>query len=601
MHRSYAMPFGARVETGGTRFRLWAPDVGSVALHLPGRADIAMAKDGDGWAEAFVPGMGAGARYGFRVGDQVVPDPASRYQPDDVHALSEVIDPEAFPWSDGGWSGRSWEEAVIYELHVGTFTPEGTYRAALGKLDYLADLGVTAIELMPLAEFPGGRGWGYDGVLPYAPEASYGRPEDLKALVDEAHGRGLMVLLDVVYNHFGPEGNYLHASARRFFTGRHHTPWGEAINYDGADARPVREFIIGNALYWLEEYHLDGLRLDAVHAIKDDSAKTVLEELAERAHATFPGRQIHLVLENDDNAAHLLSRDGKGRPRHYTAQWNDDIHHALHRLLTNEAGGYYRDYAPHPAPYLVRCLTEGFAYQGEESEHRNGARRGEPSRHLPPTAFVSFLQNHDQIGNRALGERIDALASLPMVHAATALLLLAPQVPLLFQGEEWGASTPFLYFCDFGPDLAQAVRDGRQREFAHFPQFQGKNAAKVPDPVEAGTFAASKLDWSEATRPPHAHRLRTMRELLSIRRREIAPRLVGMAGGTATAEMFGPLAFRVRWRLGDGSMLNLIANFSAVPLPGIVPGEGRLLYSTYGGVGALPAWGVDWILDDGGS
>lgn len=530
----------------------------------------------------------------------MVPDPASRHQPEDVHALSEVIDPEAFQWGDEDWRGRPWEEAVVYELHVGTFTDEGTFAAARDKLDYLADLGVTAIELMPLSEFPGTRGWGYDGVLHFAPEASYGGPDDLKAFVDAAHARGMMVLLDVVYNHFGPEGNYLHVSAKRFFTHRHHTPWGQAVNYDGKHAGPVREFVIENALYWLTEYHMDGLRLDAVHAIQDDSPKTVLEELAERARAACGDRPIHLVLENDDNAAHLLSRDGRGRPRHYTAQWNDDIHHALHRLLTNEAGGYYRDYAPDPMAHLVRCLTDGFAYQGEESEHRNGARRGEPSRQLPPTAFVSFLQNHDQIGNRALGERIDALAPWPAVHAATALLLLAPQVPLLFQGEEWGASTPFLYFCDFGPDLAKKVREGRRHEFAQFPQFRGAGANKVPDPVAPETFVRSKLDWSEAPKPPHAHRLREVRELLAIRRRELAPRLAGMAGGTASAEMLGARAFKVAWRLGDDSILTVIANFSAVPLPGVVPGGGRLLYSTYGGVGALPAWAVDWFLDDGG-
>lgn len=599
MQRSHAMRFGTAIEGGGTRFRLWAPDCGAVTLHLPEYGDRPMAKDAEGWAEVLVPGVGAGARYGFRVGELTVPDPASRYQPDDVHHQSEVVDPNAYEWSDDGWKGRPWEEAVLYELHVGTFTAEGTFQAVIGKLDYLVELGVTAIELMPLAEFPGTRGWGYDGVLPFAPEASYGRPEDLKALIDAAHGKGLMVLLDVVYNHFGPEGNYLHATARRFFTSRHHTPWGQAINYDGADAGPVRAFVIDNALFWLEEYHFDGLRLDAVHAIVDDSEKTVLEELAERARAAFPDRHIHLVLENDDNAAHLLSRDGKGRPRHYTAQWNDDVHHALHRLLTNETGGYYRDYAPDPMTHLVRCLTEGFAYQGEESEHRQGARRGEPSRHLPPAAFVSFLQNHDQIGNRALGERIDKLAPLPAVHAATALLLLSPQPPMLFQGEEWGASTPFLYFCDFGPELARSVREGRKREFAHFPQFQGKGAAKIPDPVDPATFARSKLDWSEAAGQPHAHRLRNVRELLSIRRRELAPRLGGMAGGAAAHEMLGARAFKAWWRLGDGTTLTVIANFSAVPLPGVVPGAGRLLYSTYGGIGALPAWGVDWFLDDG--
>ena len=600
MRRVHVMPFGTTMDGGATRFRLWAPDCGDVALHIPGRADIAMDRQADGWVEASVPGAGAGTRYGFRVGGLVVPDPASRYQPDDVHALSEVVDPLAFEWGDDQWPGRPWEEAVIYELHVGTFTEEGTFAAARAKLDYLAELGVTAIELMPLAEFPGARGWGYDGVLPFAPESSYGHPDDLKALVDAAHARGLMVLLDVVYNHFGPEGNYLHATAKRFFTRRHHTPWGQAINYDGRDAGPVREFFIHNALYWLTEFHMDGLRLDAVHAIKDDSAKSVLEELAERARAACGDRPIHLVLENDHNAAHLLGRDGKGRPRHYTAQWNDDIHHAAHRLLTDENGGYYRDYAPDPLAHLVRCLTDGFAYQGEASEHRGGVRRGEPSRHLPPTAFVSFLQNHDQIGNRALGERIDRLAPWPAVHAATALLLLAPQVPLLFQGEEWGAGTPFLYFCDFGPELARKVRDGRRHEFAHFPQFQGAGAKAVPDPVAPETFALSRLDWAEAATPPHAHRLREVRQLLALRRREVAPRLAGMAGGTAAAQMLGARAFRIDWRLGDDSALSVIANFSAVPLPGIVPGGGRLLYSTYGGVGALPAWGLDWYLDDGG-
>ncbi|MBX9634036.1 MAG: malto-oligosyltrehalose trehalohydrolase [Magnetospirillum sp.] len=595
------MPFGTTLEPGGTRFRLWAPDCDGVALHRPGHPDLPMVKDGDGWAEILVAEAGAGTRYGFRVGGLTVPDPASRHQPDDVHHLSEVIDPAAYEWADGDWAGRPWEDAVLYELHVGSFTAEGSFQAAMAKLDYLADLGVTALSLMPVAEFPGGRGWGYDGVLPYAPEASYGRPEDLKALVDAAHARGLMVLLDVVYNHFGPDGNYLHVTARRFFTERHHTPWGQAINYDGADAGAVREFIIHNALYWLEEFHLDGLRLDAVHAIVDDSPKTMLEELAERARADFPGRHIHLVLENDDNSAHLLSRDGKGRPRHYTAQWNDDVHHALHRLLTDEAGGYYRDYAPNPMTHLVRCLTEGFAYQGEVSEHRGGVRRGEPSRQLPPAAFVGFLQNHDQIGNRALGERIDRLAPLPAVHAATALLLLNPQPPMLFQGEEWGASTPFLYFCEFSGDLAKSVRQGRRREFAHFPQFHGRNAAKIPDPVNPRSFAKSKLDWGEAVQPPHAHRLREVRSLLSIRRRELAPRLAGMGGGSATAEMLGARAFKIRWRLGDDSTLTVIVNFTAVPLPGIVPGDGRLLYSTYGGVGALPAWGVDWYLDDRGN
>lgn len=597
MRRRHAMPFGSTVEPGGTRFRLWAPDAADLALHVAGRGDVAMERHPDGWAEAFVAGVGAGARYGYKVGGPTVPDPASRFQPDDVHRLSEVIDPEAHEWSDAGWRGRPWEEAVIYELHVGTFTPEGTFLAAIGRLDALVDLGVTAVELMPVADFPGARGWGYDGVLLYAPDAAYGRPEDLKALVDACHRRGLMVFLDVVYNHFGPEGNYLHATARRFFTDRHHTPWGQAVNYDGADAGPVRDFVIHNALYWLEEYHFDGLRLDAVHAIVDDSPRTVLVELAERVRAAFPGREIHLVLENDDNDAGLLARDGAGRPLLYTAQWNDDIHHAAHRLLTGEAGGYYRDYGPEPVAHLCRCLAEGFAYQGEPSEHRGGADRGRPSAHLPPAAFVSFLQNHDQIGNRALGERLDALAPKQSVRAVTALMLLAPMPPLLFQGEEWAASTPFLYFCDFEPGLAKAVRQGRRREF---PEFQGRAASRIPDPVAARTFQRSKLAWDERERQPHVERLRLVRELLTLRRREIAPRLAGMTGAEpAACTTIGPRAFRAEWTLGDGGRLSVVANLSAVPLPGVVPGDGRLLYSTYGGIGAVPAWGVDWFLNEG--
>lgn len=585
--RRHPMPFGATTEPGGVLFRLWAPDAQPV-LTILGHGEFAMDRDPQGWAEAFVPGIGAGVRYGFKVGGLTVPDPASRRQAEGVHGLSEVIDPELYAWSDHGWTGRGWHEAVIYELHVGTFTPQGTFTAAIGRLDDLVALGVTAIELMPVAQFPGARGWGYDGVLLFAPHAAYGRPEDLKALIEAAHVRGLMVFLDVVYNHFGPEGNYLHAYAKRFFTDRHHTPWGQAVNYDGADAGPVRDFVIHNALYWLEEFHFDGLRLDAVHAIIDDSAETVLEELARRVRAALPGRRIHLVLENDGNAAHLL---GPGR---FDAQWNDDIHHAFHRTLTAESTGYYGDYGPEPVAHLARCLAEGFAYQGEPSEHRGGARRGEPSAHLPPTAFVAFMQNHDQIGNRALGERIDHLAQEAAVRAVTSLLLLSPQIPLLFQGEEWGATSPFLYFCDVGPDLAQAVRDGRRRE------FPGRHAKSIPDPVDPATFARSKLDWSERSLEPHGKRLQMVQDLLDVRRREIVPRLAGMTGAERSAcTTLAPRAFRAEWDLADGSMLAVIANLTPVPLPGIVPGDGRLVYSTYGGIGALPAWGVDWFVVEG--
>ena len=588
------MPFGAQVEAGGVRFRLWAPDAAAVALRIDGQADRPMPVAADGWAELLVPGLGAGARYGFVVGDLVVPDPASRHQPDGVHRLSAVVDPGAYDWQDGAWRGRDWSEAVVYELHVGTFTPEGTFRAVLSRLDYLAELGVTAIELMPVADFPGRRGWGYDGVLPYAPHGAYGRPEDLKALIDAAHARGLMMLLDVVYNHFGPEGNYLHATARRFFTDRHHTPWGQAVNYDGADARPVREFVIHNALYWLEEFHFDGLRLDAVHAIVDESRPGLLDELAVRVRARFPDRPVHLVVENDRNESRLLARGEAGAPVLYTAQWNDDIHHAWHRMLTGEAGGYYRDYAPDPLDHLGRCLAEGFAYQGEASEHRGGAPRGQPTAGLPPGAFVAFLQNHDQIGNRALGERLDALAPAAAVEAALAVLLLSPQPPLLFMGEEWGAATPFLFFCDLGPDLAQAVRRGRRHEFAGFPQFHGAGARRIPDPLATRTAARSRLDWREAGRSPHAGRLALVRHLLALRRREVAPRLAGAAGGRV--RRVGERGLDCAWRLGDGAVLTVRANLGDRPQDWDGPAAGRRLYGSTAAGAPLPAWGVDWHL-----
>ncbi|MBY0396522.1 MAG: malto-oligosyltrehalose trehalohydrolase, partial [Thermoleophilia bacterium] len=396
---------------------------------------------------------------------------------------------------DAAWRGRPWHETVLYELHLGTFTPEGTFRAAIDKLDHLVDLGVTAVELMPVSDFPGRWNWGYDGVLPFAPDSAYGRPEDLKALVDAAHERGLMVFLDVVYNHFGPEGNYLGAYARSFFTDRHHTPWGEAINVDGPDSPVVRDFFIHNALYWIEEFHLDGLRFDAVHAIPDDSDKPFLEELAERVAALTGGRRhVHLVLENDDNAARFLERDGTG-PRWFTAQWNDDLHHALHAAASGEAGGYYADYAGDPAK-LARALAEGFAFPGDPSAYRAGEPRGEPSAHLPATAFVGFLQNHDQIGNRALGERITAIAPPEAVRAATAISLLGPQIPLLFMGEEWAAPQPFPFFADFGGDLADAVRDGRRAEFAGFPAFQDPASRdRIPDPAAEATVRSATLDW----------------------------------------------------------------------------------------------------------
>ena len=424
MNRVHQMPFGATaLAGGGVRFRLWAPAAHTVELLLHADREpepIVMQPLGGGWYETTSAQAGHGTRYAYRIdGKLVVPDPASRHNPQDVHGASEVIDPARFDWAETDWAGRAFEEAVFYELHVGTFTEAGTFSAIAERLDELVDLGITAIELMPVADFPGRRGWGYDGVLSYAPKSGYGHPDDLRRLVQAAHSRGLMVFLDVIYNHFGPDGNYLHAYAPLFFSTRHHTPWGQAINFDGDGSRNVRDFFIHNALYWLEEYDIDGLRLDAVHAILDDSEPDILVELAE-AVRTGPGaeRPRHLVLENDNNAAHYLVRTAELAPKWYAAQWNDDLHHVLHVLVTGEADGYYGDYADHPLQYLGRCLTEGFAYQDDPSEYRDGVRRGEHSSHLPPTAFVNFLQNHDQIGNRAFGERLSVLADDAGLHLA---------------------------------------------------------------------------------------------------------------------------------------------------------------------------------------
>ncbi|HSE01217.1 MAG TPA: malto-oligosyltrehalose trehalohydrolase [Burkholderiales bacterium] len=567
MQRRHRMPFGAEtLAEGRCRFRLWAPSAREVALLRAAPERVApMAALGDGWWER-IETAPAGTRYRYRIdGELQVPDPASRCNPEDVHGPSEVVDPAAFEWNDGDWRGRPWEDVALYELHVGTFSPEGTFAGVEARLDYLVELGVTAIELMPVADFPGRRGWGYDGVLPFAPDTAYGRPEDLKRLIAQAHARGLMVFLDVVYNHFGPEGNFLHAYASQFFTERHHTPWGAAINFDGPDARPVRDFFIHNALYWLEEYHFDGLRLDAVHAILDESTPDILVELAETVRRG-PGRErhVHLVLENDRNQARYLARAPDGTARRYDAQWNDDVHHAFHVLLTGESDGYYADYAEDSTRLLGRCLAEGYAYQGDVSRFRGRRARGEPSASLPPAAFVSLLQNHDQVGNRAFGERLVALADEAALRAATVAWLLAPAPPLLFMGEEFGAATPFLYFCDFTGELATAVREGRRREFAHFERFADPAArALIPDPNDPGTFQRSRLDWNCIGQQRHSRWLALYQRLLAVRRGQITPRLAGIRGHAGRFQVLGDGALAVEWRLGDGRGLELWLNLSA--------------------------------------
>jgi maltooligosyltrehalose trehalohydrolase len=582
MKRHHEVPFGAELSRDGVRFRVWAPRAAAVAVRLEGDqpADLPMERDAAGAFVLTTPVARPGMRYRYVVDGKSYPDPASRRQPQGVHGPSEIVDPLAYEWNDQEWHGRRWDEVVLYELHLGTFSETGDFAGAVRHLDHLTRLGVNAVELMPVAEFPGARNWGYDGVFQYAPCSRYGCPEDLKALVEACHDRGLAVLLDVVYNHFGPEGNYLPALAPDFFTERGATPWGAAIAFAGPHSAAVREFFIHNALYWLEEYHFDGLRFDAVHAIYDDSRPEILDEIGATVRRLVRDREIHLVLENDRNEARrLLRRDG--RPKTFTAQWNDDLHHALHVLITGETAGYYRDYAADPAAHLGRALAEGFAYQGEPSPFRDGKPRGEGSAELPPTAFVAFLQNHDHVGNHPFGTRLAVRAPEAALHAGLAILLLSPQIPMLFMGEEWASRRPFAFFCDFEPGLAQSVREGRRREFAHFPAFQDEVARdRIPDPTAEATFLMSKLDWTEPSQPEYARWLARYRALIDLRRREIMPRLAGTSGFAGRWRRLGSAAVMVEWRLGDNARLMLAANFSERPVAPPDLAEGwRLLYA----------------------
>ena len=580
--------FGPKLGPNGVSFRLWAPGAKRVDLVLDQPRPLSRGEDG--WFSGEIAGVKAGTRYKFRIDDEIdVPDPASAFQPDDIPGPSEVIDHTAYRWRAADWRGRPWQDTVTIETHVGTFTEQGTYRAMIERLDHLVDTGITALELMPLADFAGRRNWGYDGVLWYAPDSAYGRPEDLKALIDEAHLRGLMVFLDVVYNHFGPEGNYLGRYAPSFFT-EAQTPWGSAIDYR---VKQVSDFAIENAVYWLQEYRFDGLRLDAVHAIPEQGETSMLEGLSRAvgALAAGTGRHIHLMLENDDNAARLL--DAGQDPPHgkYRAQWNDDYHHAWHVLLTGEIHGYYSDYLKAPAQDIARALGSGFVYQGEHSVHRDGKPRGEPSGALSPTAFVNFLQNHDQIGNRALGDRLESNADPRAVEAALAITLLAPMVPMLFMGEEWGSQKPFPFFCDFHGDLAEAVRQGRRREFAG---AYAKYGEEIPDPLEASTAQSAVIDWGARETTPGRERLELVRNLLTMRRTHIVPRLSGAGFGQAHAADNGLLT--ADWRMGDGAPLRLTANLSAHELTHADGEAGKVFW----GIDAehpMPPWSVRWRLD----
>jgi len=492
-------------------FRVWAPAAGRVDLVL-GDARHAMARAPGGWWESGLEAA-PGTDYAFSLdGGPPLPDPRSPWQPHGVHGASRTVDPRAFPWTDAGWRGFHLPSAVLYELHVGTFTPEGTFDAAIDRLDALVELGVTAVELLPVAQFPGRHGWGYDGVDLCAPHESYGGPAGLARLVDACHARGRGVLLDVVYNHLGPDGNYLRQFGP-YFTDRYHTPWGDAVNLDGAGSDEVRALFLDNACQWLRDYHVDGLRIDAVHAFFDRSAVHFLEALAVRAEALSHalGRPLWLVAESDLNDPRLVrSRDAGGYGLH--ASWSDDFHHALHAALTGERGGYYEDFGG-LAP-VARALERVYVYDGRYSPHRDRTH-GRPATGLPGTRFLGYLQNHDQVGNRARGERTSHLLSPGRLAVGAALVLAAPFVPMLFQGEEWGASTPFPYFCDHAdPELARAVREGRRREFAAF----GWDPEAIPDPGDPATFASAKLRWDERDRSPHRALLAWHCELIALRR-----------------------------------------------------------------------------------
>jgi maltooligosyltrehalose trehalohydrolase len=492
--------------------RVWAPNAHEVTLHSSDQV-LAMTKAAGGWWHVDAPFVQHGVDYAFAVdGNGPFPDPRSPWQPNGIHGFSRWVDHSLFGWTDAGWQQPPLGSAVIYELHLGTFTPEGTCEAAISRLDHLVALGITHVELMPVSQFSGDRGWGYDGVDLYAPHQAYGGPEGLKRLVDACHQRGLAVLLDVVYNHLGPAGNYLNQFGP-YFTDRYATPWGEAINFDEQDSREVRQFFIDNAAMWLQDYHFDGLRIDAVHAILDTSATHFLEALASAVKnlEAALGRHLVLIAESDLNDPRVIRSPAVGGYGIH-AQWNEDFHHALHAVLTGETQGYYKDFGT--LGQLAKVLTRGLAYDGIYSAYRRRCH-GRPATGICGTRFVGCLQNHDQVGNRALGERTSRLLSPGLLKIGAALVMTSAFVPMLFQGEEWGAATPFLYFTDHQESgLGEAVKKGRRKEFAAFG-WEGQN---IPDPQAEDTFVTSRLNWDELQQDAHNQMLAWHQSLIALRR-----------------------------------------------------------------------------------
>jgi maltooligosyltrehalose trehalohydrolase len=549
---------------GRCRFLVWVPLVQRVDVHIvsPGELTVPLKKDERGYHRGTVDGVMPGSLYFYRLDDQRErPDPASRCQPHGVHGPSQVVDTD-FPWRDGSWSGLPLEEYIIYELHVGTFTQEGTFEAIIPYLEELSGLGITALELTPVAQFPGNRNWGYDGVYPFAVQHSYGGPDGLKSLVDTCHRKGLAIVLDVVYNHFGPEGNYI-ADFGPYFTDRYKTPWGAAINFDGPYSDEVRRFFIENALYWLTDFHIDALRLDALHAIMDVSAYTFLEELSQAFHreAKALKRKAYLIGESTANDARLIKPQELGGYG-LDAQWNDDFHHSLHTLLTGERNGYYQDFGQ--LEHLVKAFREGFVYSGQYSRYRQ-RRHGVSSRDIPAGRFVVFAQNHDQVGNRMHSERLSQLACFEVLKLAAGIVLLSPFIPLIFMGEEYGDTAPFLYFISHSePELVEAIRRGRREEFAAF-QWQGE----PPDPQNEAAFLASKLNWQLRSDSQHRILVEFYRELIHLRR-EI-PALACLSKDSLEIKGFAQrkLLFLHRWNKDNEvvAVFNINEDRTSVRLP----------------------------------
>ncbi len=537
---------------GGTRFRLWAPAQQQVKLRLSG--DHAMTRSDDGWFDVFIDHQPFGETYGFVLDDgRVVADPASRQQLGDVFGPSVLTDPRAYTWENQDWRGRPWHETLVQEIHIGTFTEAGTFAAAAEKLEHIAQIGITAVEIMPLAHFPGSRGWGYDGVLQYAPHSAYGSPDDLKAFVDKAHGLDLMVFLDVVYNHFGPEGNFLGVYAPEFFREGQDNDWGAQIDFS---RQPVRRYFIDNAIHWLREYHLDGLRLDAVDAIKDETKPHILEEISSTVRRSFTDRQVHLMIENPPNGTDLLT-EGL-----FIADWNDGFHHVIRRIATGETSGIFEKFADHPFDKLRKIMSDGYLEPGEPIV----GTELPPSECLPPTAFIHFLQNHDQVGNRAMGDRLHMTADDDFYRALTAMLILSPQVPLLFMGDTYKDERPFHFFSDYTGELAKSIRDNRPPQAENFGGYpEGKSEKDIPDPNAEATFEGSKLDWAKADTADGKEWSALLRRLIEIRRETIMPWLPEAGAYSGRVVEAPDDCVFVDWKIGS-AILQLRLNLSDQPV-----------------------------------